>query len=660
MSQRIVAIAATVALTSGMIATNPTISARAADDKSVLTLLATTDVHGHVFNWDYFADKEYAAKAPTKADGTVSGSSAPLGMSRAATIIERTRAERGADSVLYVDNGDAVQGTPLTYLAAVQPALLSNPSSNPIAHAYNLLGAEAQVVGNHEFNYGLDYLASYQKDFQGKLLGANVTNTNLAPSTVITKKVQGHDVKVGIVGVTTPGSAVWDKANLAGKVDLTDPVAAAKAEATKLKSQGVDIVVVLAHMGIDLEGASPINGNLMENLGTSVAEKAPNVDVVVIGHTHRDAISKTVDGASGHKVLITQPTHWARSVADVQIPLTFTSAGKAEVDRSGIDKWATQRYTNTETESPTFAQDQQLVADHKATVKYVNSVVAKSTEAMSTEKSMIEDSKILDFIGSVQANTVDKALDGTEYANIPVIAQVSPFSRTAVFPQGNVAIKDIAGLYVFDNTLGGVLMDGKQIKEYLEYSAKYYKQANVGDAVDPVVSTNAEFNKSVVPDYNYDVLTGVSYAIDISKPVGERILHLKWQGKDVTADQKFILAVNNYRMNGGGGYPNVATAPVVYNKLLEIRQLLIDTARTMKAAPAPSAAPRGSRRMMPMVDGELGVIDPAAFATVNWMVTTNAATLPKWVLEGFPTPTPQDLGGTTSDKPVPKLARTGK
>ena len=607
-----------------------------ADPSTNLTILATTDIHGHVFNWDYFADAQYPASATQ-----------PLGMSRAATIIDRARAERGADSVLVVDNGDSVQGTPLTYLAARQPALLSDPTRNPIAHAYNLLGTEVAVVGNHEFNYGTDYLETYRSQLDATLLGANVLdaktgNPALTPSTIVTKTVGGNTVKVGVVGVTTPGSAVWDRAVVEGKFDFTDPVAAAKTEVAKLKAQGADVVVALAHTGVNTQGSAPIVGDLQENFATSLATTVPDLDVVVIGHTHQDKVSTVVSGASGHDVLITQPTYWARSVADVQIPLTF-AGGKAQVDHSSIATWAKQDYTADETESARFTSDSLLTADHAATVKYVNSVVARSSEEMRTDRSMVEDSKILDFIGKTQEDAVKEGVKGTKYESLPVLSQVSPFSRTAVFPKGDVRIKDIAGLYVFDNTLGAIELTGAQVKDYLEYSAKYFKDAQVGETVDPDKHTQAQYKGTTVWDYNYDALTGVTYAIDITKPVGDRILHLKWQGKPIDDDQLFLLAINNYRMNGGGGYPHVTSAPVAWNKLIEIRQLLIDTASRDK------------------------VIDPANFAEVNWMVTTDASKLPEWVTgdgtKPTPTPTPSATtspapSATTSPTPV-KPTRPG-
>ncbi|MGK2308966.1 bifunctional metallophosphatase/5'-nucleotidase [Cutibacterium sp. V947] len=582
---------------------------------AALTVLATTDIHGHVFDWDYFADAPYPPSHKAR-------SSAPLGVSRVATIVKKVRAERGADSVVMLDNGDTIQGTPLTYLSARQPEKLG--PTEVMARAYNLVGYDAANIGNHEFNYGLKELNRYKSDLKAPLLCANVidlkTGKPLTQGTLmLTKTVDGRQVKVGVVAVTTPGSMVWDKANLTDRVDIADPVKTAATYSVKLRKDGADVIVVLIHAGLSEDQATPIHKGLPENDATVLAKSVPEVDVVVIGHTHQDDPVEIVNGVSGHKVVITQPDYWARSVSQVTIPLDF-STGKACVLHDQVA--VKPRYTRDVEEDKEFASDAELYADHQATVEYVNSVVATSTTKLTTERSMVEDTPILDFIGKVEADTVAKAITGGTYGGIPVIAQVSPFSRTAAFPKGDVKIKDIAGLYVFDNTLASILLTGKQLKDYLEYSAKYFKRVKKGATVNPAPAseggdTQADYQGKPVWDYNYDVVTGVKYSIDISQPIGKRILGLSWQGEPVTDEQKFVLAINNYRVSGGGTYPHVAQAPVVWNEILEIRQLLIDTASTMKS------------------------IDPKDFFDLNWFITTTGQT---WPTSGKP--------GSTSGKDV--------
>jgi 2',3'-cyclic-nucleotide 2'-phosphodiesterase/3'-nucleotidase len=190
----------------------------------------------------------------------------------------------------------------------------------------------------------------------------------------------------------------------------------------------------------------------------------------------------------------------------------------------------------------------------------------------------------------VQTDTVTAALAGTSYASLPVLSIAAPFSRTAVFPQGDVKIKDVAGLYIYDNTLEAVVLTGAEVKAYLEYSAKFF----VTLAPDAPVNPDTISDPSI-PDYNYDVLSGVDYDIDISKPIGSRITRLQIDGADVDPAAQFVVAVNNYRRSGGGNFPGIVKTQV-YNAQQEIRQLLIDWAQAK------------------------GAIDPADFFVKNWQL----------------------------------------
>jgi 2',3'-cyclic-nucleotide 2'-phosphodiesterase / 3'-nucleotidase len=216
--------------------------------------------------------------------------------------------------------------------------------------------------------------------------------------------------------------------------------------------------------------------------------------------------------------------------------------------------------------------------------------VAQSTVELSASESRYKDTPILDFINHVQTAVVGAALVGTAYADLPVLSIAAPFSRTAVFPAGDVKIRDVAGLYVYDNTLEAVVLSGAEVRAYLEYSAKYFRTLAPGAPVDP-----EQISDPAVPDYNYDVFSGVDYDIDISRPVGQRITRLVLAGTDtpVADNAQFVVAVNNYRRSGGGNFPGIVKTQV-YNAQQEIRQLLIDWAQAK------------------------GTIDPADFFQPNW------------------------------------------
>jgi 2',3'-cyclic-nucleotide 2'-phosphodiesterase / 3'-nucleotidase len=228
-------------------------------------------------------------------------------------------------------------------------------------------------------------------------------------------------------------------------------------------------------------------------------------------------------------------------------------------------------------------------------------VAEQAVVQLTTIEARYKDEPIIDLIAKVQEDAVKTALAGTEYADLPVLAQASPFSRTAELPAANVKIKDLSSLYIYDNTLVAKLMTGAQIRAYLEYSAEYFVQTAAGAEV--IVDTNPDKPTDNItgagnrPDYNYDYVSGLTYEIDIAKPVGSRIANLKHQGADLADDQQFVLAVNNYRANGGGNFPYVAAAQELWSESIEIRTRIIEWV-TAK-----------------------GRLDPADFASVDWTLT---------------------------------------
>jgi 2',3'-cyclic-nucleotide 2'-phosphodiesterase/3'-nucleotidase len=234
---------------------------------------------------------------------------------------------------------------------------------------------------------------------------------------------------------------------------------------------------------------------------------------------------------------------------------------------------------------------------HSKAVAYVNQVIATSVAELPAAKSRYQDTPIIDYIQAVQTQTVTQALAGGPLADKKVLSIAAPFSRSAVFPKGDITVRDMAGLYIYDNTLKAVTMTGDQVKDYLEYSAGYFAQVTDG-TFDPATDTNAPVNGHPQPDYNYDIISGLNYTIDVSKPVGQRVtIKGNSDGTPYDPGTTYVVAVNNYRQSGGGGFPNVSTAPVVYDEQAEIRQLLIDWASAR------------------------GVIDPADFYVENWYLT---------------------------------------
>ncbi|MFC7430056.1 MULTISPECIES: bifunctional metallophosphatase/5'-nucleotidase [unclassified Agrococcus] len=595
-------VAATAALATAALLAAPAAATAAPPPGGVtLTVMATTDVHGHVADWDYFRNAPYEAEDA-------------LGLARIGTAIDEVRAEQGEESVVVVDNGDALQGTPFTYLYGYgdeRESVLAGEIDHPMAQAFDAIGTDVQVVGNHEYNYGLDLLRAYDEDLDAPLLGANVIDVATGepyhkPYEVVERVIDGQTVRVGVLGLVTPGVRVWDRQFVDGVLEFQDMVTAAQEWVPQVAAES-DVVVVLAHTGqgtIDDAAYDPTV--LPEDVAGNIARMVPGIDVLVAGHSHRDEPQTVVTNAAGEQVLITQPAYWGTSVSEVTLELAPTADGFEVSWDAGFAPVVTPHYGRD------IATESQAVLDaigdeHQAAIDYVNTPVAQSTEALPAATSRYEDTAIIDFINQIQLDTVEAALDGTEWADTTVIAQASPFSRTAQFPQGQVTIRDIAGLYIYENTLTGVELTGAQLRDYMEHSARYFVQTEVGAEFDPETGTNAAYpdRPEGVPDYNYDAITGLDYVIDVSQPVGSRIVGLAHpDGTPVADDDVFVMAVNNYRQSGGGGFPHVAAAPVVYDERLEIRQLLIDWA------------------------SERGTIAPADFFVENWSLTTDASAIP--------------------------------
>ena len=247
---------------------------------------------------------------------------------------------------------------------------------------------------------------------------------------------------------------------------------------------------------------------------------------------------------------------------------------------------------------------------HEKVLTYVNSVIGSCTEAMSASTSRYEDTAAMDFVNLVQAETVKAALAGTASEGLPVLSIAAPFNKDAADPgRRAVTVRDVAGLYIYDNTLLGITLTGAQVKDYLEQSATYFQQVTGTGPFPASAVTNAKTGTAPngTPDYNYDIMGGLdadlTYDIDISKDPGSRITNLSYAGAPIDPTATFVVAINNYRQGGGGNFPHVKAAPVVYNRTVEIRQLLIDWVTTNK------------------------VIDPQAFLSLDWKLTSGGTAI---------------------------------
>ncbi|MEV7064016.1 5'-nucleotidase C-terminal domain-containing protein [Streptomyces collinus] len=547
------------------------------------TVLGTTDLHGNVFNWDYFTDKEFDDKDHND-----------VGLAKVSTLVNRVRAEKGRRNTLLIDAGDTIQGTQLSYYyAKVDPITAVGGPVHPMAQAMNAMEYDAAALGNHEFNYGIPVLRKFEQQCRFPLLGANALDAKtlrpaFAPYSMHRLRTpHGRDVKVAVLGLTNPGIAIWDKANVQGKMTFPGLEEQAAKWVPKLRSLGADVVIVSAHSGSS--GTSSYGDQLpyIENAAGLVAEQVPGIDAILVGHAHTEIPEYFVTNKkTGKKVVLSEPLKWGQRLTLFDFELVWEK-GCWKVEKVG----AKVLNSNTVEEDPKITK---LLSDeHEKVVAYVNQVIGTNAAEMTSAEAPYKDVPIIDLINHIQADTVKQALAGTEHAALPVLSQAACFSRSARIPAGQVTIRDVAGLYVFENTLEARLMTGAQMKAYLEYSANYFAQTAPGAAVDPAKLTNA----NGTPDYNYDVVSGLSYEIDIAKPAGSRVTNVRFEGQPLADDAQFVFAVNNYRANGGGNFPHVAAARLLWSNSDEIRNTMIAWVKAK------------------------GSIDPAAFASVDWKLT---------------------------------------
>ena len=463
-----------------------------------LTVLGTTDLHGNVYNWNYFSNSTYSDSKGNQ-----------IGVAKAATLIKAMREERGADHCITLDAGDTIQGTPLAYYyAKIDP--ITAGAKHPMATAMNALGYDAAALGNHEYNYGLDTLRAFEDQCDHPLLSANSvdwdTGQPIFPPYVLKRvKVPGDKpITVGILGLVTPGVAIWDATNVEGKVRFPGIVEQAKVMVPRMKAAGADVVVVSCHSGALTSSSYGDALPYPENASTLLAEQVPDIDAILVGHAHVEiAGSKVKNTVTGREVLLSEPLYWGMRVSVMDLNLVKVRG-----------QWTVASSSATLLNANTAPEDAEIAAlvrpAHEKVLAYVNSVIGTCTQAMSASTSRYQDTAAMDFINLVQAQTVKAALVGTASEGLPVLSIAAPFNKDAAIPAGNVTVRDVAGLYIYDNTLLGITLTGAQVKDYLEQSAAYFKKVTGTGPFPASAVTNAVTDTAPggTPDYNYDIMGG--------------------------------------------------------------------------------------------------------------------------------------------------------
>ncbi|MEP6781138.1 MAG: 5'-nucleotidase C-terminal domain-containing protein [Gemmatimonadaceae bacterium] len=493
-----------------------------------LVIAATTDTHGRIRGWDYYTNKGDPAH----------------GLARIATIVDSVRRANPARVVL-VDAGDILQGNPLTSVAAKS----ARGTVHPSIAAMNVMKYDAAVVGNHEFNYGVPFLDSTIKQAKFPFLAGNVLNANGKSHFPSTTTVVRGGIRIAIVGATTQGSNIWDKANLAkAKLRVADVVTSVRTAVAKARANGANVVVVVLHSGIQGEQSYDTLAVALapENVADRVAKGVDGIDLIVFGHTHREVADTTING-----VLLMQPKFFATSVG-----LASLSMQKSGTKWKVAEKHSQVVQGIGHVESPAVLAVTELA--HAATLKWVRAPIGKTNVAWLSDSARVIDTPLTDFMLETMRRVANTDLAGG-----------SVFTLDAKFDSGAVNFAEISQLYPYDNTLRAVRINGKQLRAYLDYASRYYRTLNADGSTpgNGIVDNN-------VPGYNFDIIAGADYTIDLRKPLGQRITSLKFKERDVTDGDSFTIALNNYRQSGGGGYTMFNGAPVVFATDVDMPQLL--------------------------------------------------------------------------------------
>lgn len=548
-----------------------------------LRIMETTDIHVNVLNYDYYQDK----------------STDEYGLARTATLIRQARQE-ARNSMLF-DNGDLIQGNPLgDYVARVDP--LQEGETHPVYKAMNLLDYDLGNIGNHEFNYGLDFLNLSLKGANFPYVNANVYDAEgkknlFKPYRIITKVVRDennalHTIKVGVIGFVPPQILLWDKANLEGKVTTRDIVETAQKFVPEMKAKGADVVVAIAHSGLGDPDPKALDEN--ETAGLS---KVPGIDVILFGHSHAEFPSATYATYPGadvkqgtlNGVAAVMPGFWGNNLGVVDLKLEKKDGKWTILDRKGTIRPIFDKVNKKALVESDPAVVQAVADDHQHTLDYVRGKVADLEAPINSYFAVVQDDPSVQIVSQAQMWYAKRMLQGTEYDKYPILSAAAPFkaggragaSYYTDIPAGTLAIKNISDLYIYPNTIKGVLVTGAQVQEWLERSAGQFKQ------IDPKGPANQELVDTSFPTYNFDVIDGVTYEIDVTQPSrynskGEvvnagahRIKNLMFEGKPINPEQKFIVVTNNYRAGGGGSFPGLNGKNIVLDSPDENREAII-------------------------------------------------------------------------------------
>lgn len=525
-----------------------------------LRIIETTDLHANMMDYNYYRDK----------------ATADLGLVRAATLVKQ--AEQEVKNAVLVDNGDLIQGSPMGDYAADKG--LKKGDVHPVFKAMNLMPYQVGNIGNHEFNYGLDFLKKAIAGADFPYVNANVYDAKtgkhyftpylIKPYTFVDENGKKQSLNIGYIGFVPPQVMIWDKKNLDGKVTVADITKTAEKLVPEMKAKGADIVIAIPHSGLSEQPYKALAENSVYYLS-----KVKGIDAIAFGHSHavfpsdQFANIPGVDIENGkvNGVVSVMPGRWGSHVGVMDLVLSNDS-GKWEVlDGKAVARPIWDKKAKKSLAEPDMKLRKALKSDHDATRAYVNQPIGKSSAPMYSFLALVQDDPTVQIINLAQKDYVERFAQGEpDLDGVPVLSAAAPFKtggrkndpeNFTEVEAGQLTFRNAADLYLYPNTLVALKVNGAEVKEWLECSAGQYNQIDPNSNKD-----QALINWDGFRSYNFDVIDGVNYEVDLTQPArydgechlvnpnSQRITKLTFNGKPVDPKQTFLIATNNYRAYG--------------------------------------------------------------------------------------------------------------
>ena len=562
-----------------------------------LRLLETTDIHMNLLDWDYYQDK----------------ATEEYGLARTISLIKAARAE--AKNSLLFDNGDLIQGSPLgDYVARIRP--LQAGERHPAYKVLNRLGVDAANIGNHEFNFGLPFLRQAIAGAQFPYVSANVmldepgvsreqARHAFTPYVILERRFDDesgstHTLKVGVIGFVPPQIMQWDKGHLEGRVFATDIQETARRLVPRMRAEGAQLIVAIPHSGFE-RGETP---RFAENSVARLAD-IPGIDAILFGHSHGEFPSPAfaqhprVDLARGtiNGVPAVMPGRWGDHLGVIDLLLDDSSGRWAVQDSRAHIRPIRDRGTRQALVAADPMVAEAIAAEHQGTLQYVRAEVAQTRAPITSYFAQVTDDPSVQVVSAAQLMYARRALQGTEFESLPLLSAAAPFkaggrqgpSYYTDIPAGPVAVRSVADLYIYPNTIKAVRVTGAQVREWLEMSAGQFNR------IDPRGAGEQMLVNESFPTFNFDTIDGVTYEIDVTQPArydrggklvapdARRIVDLRWQGQPIPERQAFIVVTNNYRAGGGGNFPGLDGKNIVMDAPDENREALVSYFRSVRS-----------------------------------------------------------------------------